>query len=234
MTDERERNRQREGRRNTPPSLELSHGPIVKAGDNTFSTTVCVSISGWWEGGLPRGVKLYVDDEEENEIGVQDRRVSFPLVGLEAESHHVVAATVREHWVEKLITVPPLPEPKRPEEEALERERTELERARVADELADLKTPKRVARKVYVTFVGDWGKQRLLVSVSDEAGNFIPGASVVIVDGEEVHDRKTNGNGSLVYQMDFAEQDRYVEVRAGNEHDLIWRARLNGPLTTRS
>lgn len=232
MTDERERNR-RGSERRTPPSLKLSFGSIVRAADNTFSAVARANLLGWWEGGLPREATLYMDGEStSNEI--HERVASFPLVGLQPETHHVVTARIREHYVEELLVVPVLPRPKRPEEEALEIERTELERARVADDLADLATQKRVAKKVYVTFVGDWGKQRLLVSVSDVAGNFIPGASIVIVDGEEIHDKKTNGNGSLVYQMGFTEEDRYVEVRAGNEHDLIWRARLNGPLTTRS
>ena len=200
MTDEREPKRGQERRQNKPPSLELSFGPIVRAKDDTFSTTIFIGVSGWWEGGWPETATLSVGVEAPMEIHLHQGTGSYPLVGLEPESHLIVGAKVKGREVEKLLTVPALP-----------------------------KSPMKVAKKVYVTFGGKRGKQQLLISVSDENGNFITDAPVIIVDGEAVKELKTNDNGALVYNLDFTEPDRYVEVRAGNEHDLIWRARLNGP-----
>jgi hypothetical protein len=88
------------------------------------------------------------------------------------------------------------------------------------------------AGKVYVTFVGPRGKQKLVITVSDATGNLVTEASVIIIDGEEVIHEKTNGDGVLVHQMDFTEHDRYVEVRTGNEHDQVWRTRMVGPTST--
>jgi len=230
MTDKKwPRRRNRQGQRNKPLSLELSFGPLVRAKDNTFSTTVFVDIFGWWEGGRPNTVELHID-QEVVEVELYERSASYPLVGLEPESHHVIAAVVRGHRQERLLFVPPLPKPKRPEEEALELEKIELERTRVAAEITTLTTkPVKAAKKLYVTFTGEGGRQRLVISISDEAGNFVPDAPLVIVDGESVKSTRANGTGKLVYPLNFTERDRYVEVRAGNEHDLIWRARLNGP-----
>ncbi len=230
MADEKKkpRRKRRRGQRK-PPFLELSFGPIVRAKDNTFSTTIFIGVSGWWEGGRPDKATLSIGVEPPMEIHLHEGTGSYPLVGLEPESHLVVGAEVRGRVVERLLTVPSLPKPKRPEEEALEREKTELERARVAEDIRKILKPTKVPKKLYVTFSGEDGRQKLFISVSDESGSLIPDFPVIIVDGEEAKHKKTNGNGSLVYQLNFTERDRYVEVRAGNEHNLIWRARLNGP-----
>jgi len=87
---------------------------------------------------------------------------------------------------------------------------------------------------IYVTFAGEHGKQRLVVSVGDMAGNFLPNATVLVIDGEDVRSLRTTANGTVTYQMHFTEESRYVEVRAGATESLVWQARLNGPLPARS
>lgn len=235
MTDEQKKDeskpggdRQGQERRKPRLSVEVSPDPPARAKDNTFSTTVFVENHGQWDGGLPDKVEVQVNRQQPVELAFdKNRRASYPLMSLEAESHHRIVVKVGGRRQETLLVVPPLPTP---EEKALKTERTELERAKVAHEVEVLaQTLKRVAKKLYVTFAGEDGKQRLFISVSGEDGNLVSDAPVIIIDGEEAKQKKTNGNGKLVYQFNFTERSRYVEVRAGNEHDLIWRARLNGP-----
>ena len=231
MTNEKKDQRKEEGR-NKPPTIELSYDydPVEGVEDGTFATTVQVKMSGRWYKGKPTFAMLRMDNEEEVRVEIRDGSGSFPFIGLKPKSYHVLTASARGYSAKILLTVPPLPKPKRPEEEALERERTELERARIAHELNTLTTkPTKVAKKLYVTFTGEDGQQRLVITVSDEAGNLIPNFRVVIIDGDTEKSRMTSAAGRLAYQTNFTERDRYVEVRAGNEHDLIWRASLNGP-----
>ncbi|OGG37960.1 hypothetical protein A2127_00925 [Candidatus Jorgensenbacteria bacterium GWC1_48_12] len=83
--------------------------------------------------------------------------------------------------------------------------------------------------EVVVTFTGEDGKQKLTISVGDNRGILVPNATIIIVDGDETKTLKTDSNGLLVYQINFTEESRYIEVRAGTTDDLRWRARLNGP-----
>lgn len=105
---------------------------------------------------------------------------------------------------------------------------TARENLTIPEEAENAKKPGKKPKKVYVTFTGKPGEQKLVISVSDENGNFVPGASVKLVDGDDIRSLKTDEDGTLVYPMKFTEKDRYVEVRVGNEYDQIWRARLNG------
>lgn len=111
MRNEMQHQRRRGG---SPPTITLSSGPITKARDNTFSTVIFVGIGGWWENGRPNQVELYIGQAAPVVIGLQDGRASYPLVGLQPESHIVVRLLVREHSQSCLVVAPPLPPGKQP------------------------------------------------------------------------------------------------------------------------
>ncbi len=234
MTDEkRERNRRGDGRKNTLPSLTLSLGPLVRAGDNTFSTTVRVSVTGWWEGGLPREAVLYLDDNEENGVEIHERTALFPLTGLEPESHHVVAARVHEHWVEGLLVVPELPKPKRPEEEALERERANLERAKVKKELTDLveaTSTKKLPAKLIVDPYRVGNEVSLLIRVVDEEEAGVPAAKLTIFDSAEgIKTQRCDEDGESEYRFELEpDEEREISVCISGYGDRSFRRTFRG------
>jgi len=82
--------------------------------------------------------------------------------------------------------------------------------------------------KVAVSFNGPDGKQKLHISVSTEEGIIIPSFVVMVIEGSEA----TSHDTSKPYPMNFTEDSRAVEVRAGNTKDLVWQGRLLGPQTT--
>ncbi|MBI4034219.1 MAG: hypothetical protein HY378_01585 [Candidatus Brennerbacteria bacterium] len=186
MTDENEREpRNRRGRQDKPPSVHMSHGPVLRARDDTFSTTIFVSIEGWFEGGDPKVAELYLGEAESFEIDFHERRASLPLTGLKPESHHVIAAVVHEHRRELLLVVPALPKPKRPEEETLERERIGLERARVRKDREDLEksaTTKKLPAKFVVDPYRVGNDVSLLIRVGNREGTGVANAKLTVRD----------------------------------------------------
>ncbi|TSC91300.1 MAG: hypothetical protein G01um10142_28 [Parcubacteria group bacterium Gr01-1014_2] len=122
------------------PVLEFFWDSLELAADKTYSTTLRIKLTGWWEGGRPKevGVSVYEKGQEPPAgypARIQNGFGTSPLVGLLPGHHYLVVVYIGDRLpVQKMITVPELPKPAKPEEEALGRERTGLERARVASE----------------------------------------------------------------------------------------------------
>lgn len=118
-----------------PGALDFRWDPLQLAADNTFSTTIRIEISNWWEVGAPKKVSISVRQEGEDllpghEVLVQKGRAVHPLTGLEPRHHYRVVVSGEGRSVENVIFVPELPKPKTPEQELLETEKIQLERAR--------------------------------------------------------------------------------------------------------
>jgi len=123
-----------------PGTLDFRWDPLELAADNTFSTTIRIEISNWWEAGAPRQVSISVRQRGEDlppghQVLVQKGKAVHPLTGLEPRHHYLVVVSGEDRQVEKLISVPELPKPKSPEQESLEREEFELAKAKVARQL---------------------------------------------------------------------------------------------------
>lgn len=137
------------------PVLEFSWDSLELAADQTYSTTLRINLSGWWEGGRPRQVvvafyKRGQDPLSGNSVRIQKGYGTFPLTGLEPGHHYLVVVYIGDRLpVQKMIAVSELPKPKRPEEEALETERIRLERAKVARQLKEIE-PLKPKRKLKV------------------------------------------------------------------------------------
>lgn len=287
------------------PAIEFRWDPLILAHDKTFSTTIRIEISGWWPEGRPTqvGLSLYEEGQESspgNAVRIQKGHGTFPLIGLKPGHHYHVVVYIEDRLpVQRMITVPELPKlerpekealegekvelerakiarqlreekpkesrpgeeelenekiqfartklsrdlkdlepkPKKPEEEALESERLEfqadqvrLERAKVLKELKDLEKKPRVAcHDLMVRFSGPRGNQKFVISVSAEDKTLIPHHPIALIDGDKFAGLKTGEDGFAFYETNFQESSRYFEIRAGNSHDLMWRARLLGP-----
>ena len=129
-------------------TIDFRWDPLELAADQTYSTTIRVEVTRWWEAGAPRGVSVSVRQPGEDlppgrQVLVQRGKAIFPLTGLQPKHHYLVVVTGEDRPVEKFIPVPELPKPKTPEQEALELERTQLERARVYSERKKLAAQER-------------------------------------------------------------------------------------------
>lgn len=87
----------------------------------------------------------------------------------------------------------------------------------------------KVPKKLSVTFSGQRGQQKLLISVAADDGSLIAGFRGTVVDGEEMKPFETGADGTVAYPTDFTEVERSFEVKAGNSRELIWRGLLLGP-----
>ena len=140
------------------PALEFFWDSLELAADKTYSTTLRIKLTGWWEGGKPRevSVRVYQKGEEPssgNSVRIQKGYGIYPLTGFLPGHHYLVDVYIEDRPpVQKVITVPELPKPKTPEQEALELERTQLERTRVYSERKKLaaqeKKPTRDEKKL--------------------------------------------------------------------------------------
>lgn len=189
------------------PVLEFFWDSLELAADQTYSTTLRIKLTGWWEGGKPRevGVSVYEKGQEPpagSAVRIQKGFGTFPLIGLLPGHHYLVITYIGERLpVQKMILVPELPKPEKP------------------------KAPK----NLLVSVSGMPGKQKLLISIAAEDGTFIPNQLFTIVDGDRVASRKTGRKGVATYKVNFAEHSRYFEVRAGNTEDLVWQEQVPGP-----
>lgn len=224
-------------KRKEPPVLEVEWGlPLALAPDNTYSTTVYAHLRGWWPGGRPTTADIAVHSSGQKKYGatVQFQRgdASYPLLGLLPGHHYLIVVKVSNLEIQKLLVV-----------EKPEVEDTTLKDARKAADLADLGLKKtkaeaeikklaeptpRTPSKIYVTFTGERGSYRFLVSGSDDKG-LIPGLVISVVDGVRITTCEADAGGTAVFNAHFNEPDRYIEFRVGNEHNTIWRNRLPGP-----
>lgn len=125
------------------PAVEFRWDPLVLASDETFSTTIRIQVSGWWPEGRPRQVAVshYQRGQEPpagDAVRIQKGQGTLPLTGLEPGHHYHVVIYIGERLpVQNMITVPELPKPKKPGQEALESEQIELERAKIARQLRE-------------------------------------------------------------------------------------------------
>ena len=88
----------------------------------------------------------------------------------------------------------------------------------------------KIPKTLLVTFAGPRGGQTLLISVAAEDGSLIPGFVGTILEEDGTHESfETDIHGRTVHKIGFIEPSRYIEVRAGNSPNLVWRARLLGP-----
>jgi hypothetical protein len=191
------------------PTVEFRWDPLTPAHDKTFSTTIRVEVSGWWEEGRPKEVALSIyeggqEPSAGNPVRIQKGFGTFPLTGLKPGHHYHVVVYIGDRTpVQKMIIVPELPKPAKPE--------------------------KVICSDLMVRFSGPRGKQKFVVSVNADDGTLIPDHPIGLINGDKFVGLKTNGNGFAFYEADFQESSRYFEVRAGNSHNLMWRARLLGP-----
>lgn len=120
-------------------TLDFRWDPLELAADQTYSTTIRVEITRWWEHEAPGQVSVSVRQSGQdvlpgNPILVQRGKAIYPLTGLQPKHHYLVVVTGGGRSVENMIRVPELLEPKRPEQEALELEQVQLKRAQVSSE----------------------------------------------------------------------------------------------------
>ena len=97
--------------------LEFFWDSLELAADKTYSTTLRIKLSGWWEGGKPRevGVSVYQKGEEPadgSSVRIQKGFGTFPLTGLLPGHHYLVVCYIGDRTpVQKMIVVPELPKP---------------------------------------------------------------------------------------------------------------------------
>ena len=95
--------------------LEFFWDSFELAADQTFSTTIRIKLTGWWEGGKPRevGVSVYQRGQEPpagSAVRIQSGYGTFPLAGLLPGHHYLVVVYIGERLpVQKMIVVPELP-----------------------------------------------------------------------------------------------------------------------------
>ena len=84
-------------------------------------------------------------------------------------------------------------------------------------------------KKLSVVFYGPNGSQTLVISVSGETGLLIPKfKGNIITDLEGVNPFETKDDGIAKYQLKHSEDDRSVEIQAGDTKELAWRGLLLG------
>lgn len=119
-----------------------------------------------------------------------------------------------------------------PDEKKLAEIKVQTQMARADAELEKARQeakPKVVCHDLMVRFAGPRGNQKLVISVSAKDGTLVPHYPVALIDGDKFTGLKTDEDGFAFYEANFQESSRYFEIRAGNSHDLMWRARLLGP-----
>lgn len=186
--------------------LDFRWDPLELAADQTYSTTIRIEVSNWWEVEAPKQVSVSVfqrgeDPPDGYPVVVQKGKALYPLTGLTPGHHYLVVVSGKDRPVWKLIPAPELPKPKKPE----------------------------VPKNVLVSVSGVPGKQKFLISIAAEDGTFIPNQPFTLVDGDHVVDRKTGKNGVATHRADFTEPSRCFEIRAGNTKDLVWQEQVPGP-----
>ncbi|MEK7579790.1 MAG: hypothetical protein AAB469_01190 [Patescibacteria group bacterium] len=120
-------------------TIDFRWDPLELAADATYSTTIKVEITRWWETGAPREVSVSVrqpgeDTSPGRQVLVQRGKAVYPLTGLQPKHHYLVVVTGEDRPVEKFISVPELPRPKRSEEEVFELEQIQFKRAQISSE----------------------------------------------------------------------------------------------------
>lgn len=93
---------------------------------------------------------------------------------------------------------------------------------------AEAPRPK-VAKSLRVSVVGPRGDQKLVISIADADGMFIPKTPFLIINPARTDTYETDEDGTVTYPARFTEASRAFEVRAGNTPELVWRGRLLGP-----
>lgn len=135
MADER---RDRGARRRQWPSVELTNTPFALAADDTYSTTLRAFARGEWEGEIPEAI-FYIDGERFGRaVPVQSSYANKAITGLGPNHHYLAEVAIGGQRAERLLMIPELPKRKTVEEEALERDKLKLDRAKVAAELTKL------------------------------------------------------------------------------------------------
>ncbi len=228
------------------PAVEFRWDPLVLAHNKTFSTTIRIEVSGWWEEGRPREVAVshYEAGEEPtlgNAVRIQKGHGTFPLTGLKPGHHYHVVCYIEDRTpVHNMITVPDLPKPPKPEVEALERERTELERSRVASEKKKLETQEKKLFPTDFTVekAGNNGKYKLVISVfskekPESVGIGIPEVTVTTFDKYtgQSWETKTGPGGVAIFEVpEFEEREKIFTVVAEGV-SFVKDRQLLGPRT---
>lgn len=128
------------------PVLEFFWDSLELAADNTYSTTIRIRVSGWWEGGRPRSLAVSVHQRGEEppagyQVAVQNNSAIYPLTGLLPGHHYLVVVFTADYrrQVEKLIPVPEIPKPKKStsDEKKTVALKARLERVKAEQELEE-------------------------------------------------------------------------------------------------
>ncbi len=210
------------------PAIQFRWDPLELASDKTFSTTIRIFVSGWWPEERPTEVSLSCYEKSQqpsdgNEVRIQKGEGTFPLAGLEPGRHYHVVVYIGDRTpVQKMIMVPELAKPPSPEQEALERERTELERAKVAHQLKQEKEEDKEPRPTDFTVekFGGNGKYKLLISVfskekPESIGVGIPKAAVTVVNRHtgQSWETKTDFDGTVIFEVPgFTEREKIITI----------------------
>ena len=105
--------RNRDAKQKTPPGIELGWDPLVPAPDGTYSTTIRITLRGWWEGGRPRiGTLSFVENgavQSEVELRFREPQALYPKTSLQAGHHYEIKVVVGSENAAKLVVVPTPP-----------------------------------------------------------------------------------------------------------------------------
>ncbi len=113
--DKKDEKKDDKKKRRREPVLDFHWDSLELADDDTYSTTIRIELSGYWEDGRPtRAVVSFRQRGEEPKAGelvrIQNGYGTFPLTGLLPRQHYHVAITIGKRLpVEKVIIVPELP-----------------------------------------------------------------------------------------------------------------------------
>ena len=108
-----------------------------------------------------------------------------------------------------------------------------------ANEAEDLKRktkedvlPQKVPDRLDVTLLGNRGKYKIVVSVSDSDGLVAPGVTILFLDIVTINPKKkVLPEGTVVIPLDFKERERYISIDApGAKKRLHWEKCLPGPI----
>lgn len=105
--------RNRDTKKKTPPSIELGWDPLVPAPDGTYSTTIRITLRGWWDGGRPKRGKLSITEsggkESDIELRLQDPQTLYARTGLKAGHHYSVEVVTGGESTSRVMVVPTPP-----------------------------------------------------------------------------------------------------------------------------
>ena len=226
-----------------PAVLDLTSDQPKPAADGSYSTTFCITATGYWPDGRPTAAVITIK-EGDNEISssaldIQDGTTLYPVTGLIAGHHYILHVTTGGKEIMRVLEVSQ-PTPKSPTEIKLAEMQAELAQANVDLQLRDAKTklnpPKVRPTHLQLNRVeGKPGNYTITVTVLSKdgtnAGIGVPSVVLTISEhGGKRYSATTNTNGIYVFLSNVTRRQKEKDVTVSVDGtEITTTTKLLGP-----